>query len=143
VIDSLRSSEDARTVAVIGDEKAKAVAGHLDESYDVTFLSDGDEVVEAAERAGVEARQVDPTDGHRLREHAAGIDLAVVGTARDRTTLLAAQLLRTTCDVDRVVVQVNDPANRDLFDGIDVQILEAWDLVAPSVEGALPDPGDI
>ncbi|MFC7075129.1 potassium transporter [Haloarcula halophila] len=43
---------------------------------------------------------------------------AVVALQRDRQALLVAQLLRTKVDTDTLVVLLNDPSRRDLFDDI-------------------------
>ncbi len=137
--DAIRSN-DRQVAVVIGDEAAKAVADHLAADYDVTLLTDDRSVVKSAESVGVDAHHVDPTEGGRLKDHARGADVAVVGATRDRETLLAARLLRHGCGVDRVAVRINDPENRDLFRDLDVELLDTHTLLAPEIERVLAGP---
>lgn len=139
MIDLNRSADDVHSVVVVGDQSAKAVAEHLDEEYDVTLLSSNVEVVRATESDTLDAHRADPRSAQDLHTYAAAADAAVVGARRDRVTLLAAQLLRNTCGIESVVVQVNDPENRELFEDLGMEILESGRLLAPEVKRSLAD----
>lgn len=102
-------------------------------------VSDDAEVVRSAERDGIEARKADITSGSALAATAAEVDAAIVAAERDRVSLLAAQLLRTVCDVSTVAVLLNDPANRELFEDIDVAFLEDRTVIGREFERALFD----
>lgn len=124
---------------VVGDEAAVGLAAHLDGDNEVVLVSDHDAVVRRAASRGLDARQTDVTDAGRLRDPAAEADAAVVATGRDRLNLLVAQLLRTVCSVGSVAVLVNDPDNRDVFDDLDVAVIDGGSVVASEVADALFD----
>lgn len=124
-------------VLVIGGQSACGVAVELAGDYEVTLVTDDESVARTARTREIEARRVELTDGSDLRRNAAGAEMAVVAAELDRVSLLVAQLLRVTCGVEEVVVRINDPENRDVFDDLDVELLDEGSLLAPEVERAL------
>ncbi|WP_336038100.1 NAD-binding protein [Halobacterium yunchengense] len=77
---------------------------------------------------------VDSFDVHSLR--AAGLAEAgtvVVLTGDDACNLMVAQHARSAFDADRVVVAVNDPDRRPLFDALDVETVDAAAAVGRTV----------
>lgn len=131
--------ERTPTVVAVGGEGAKGLATHLGETCDVLVVSDDADVVKAAERDGIEAAEADVTSGGDLAAQAGGMDAAVVAAERDRVSFLAAQLLRTVCDVEDVAVLLNDPTNRELFADVDVTFLDDRNVLGREVERVLFD----
>lgn len=132
---------DSTQVLVIGGEAAKGLAAHLAEAWDVKLLSDDEEIVASAGSEQFDAGHVD-FEGDDLERHASDADAAVVGTERDRVGLMVVQLLNTACDLDRVLVRVNDPKKKDAFRDVDCKIIETGSLLRPEVERALaPEDG--
>lgn len=132
-----RPGVDDPKVLVVGGEAAKAVALHLQEACEVRILSSEERIVRWTEGTSIEARAVDVTAGRELRRHAGPADAAVVVTERDQTALLVTQLLRFVCDVAHVAVLLNDPHNRDAFEGVDADLLDGRAVFGPVVEESL------
>lgn len=136
VIRTTTDEPRCESVLVIGGEAAKGLAAQLEE-YRVTFASGSDEVVRTARRAGLDANHVDPTDGSDIRSLEFDGAVAIVATERDRVNLLASQLLRTVSGVAHVVVWLHDSSNRDVYDDIDVDLVEAHHSLSHSVSKSL------
>lgn len=129
------------TVVLIGGEVVKGLADRLHVDHEVLLLSDDERIVRAARERGVDAQCLDLADGGELERHASDADVAIVGAERDRRNLLAAQLLRVVCGIERVVVRLNDPANRDAFRDVDAELLDAEQGLGDVVDRALADVG--
>lgn len=100
------------TYCVLGDDQLGiAIAERLHAAGDhVTVVN------ERHDSADVLGTKGDPADPDTLTD--AGVataDMVVVSTRSDRRNLLIAQLVRSTFDVPRIVVLVNDPDRHDLF----------------------------
>jgi Trk K+ transport system NAD-binding subunit len=132
----LTSSEDSTQLLVVGGETATGLATHLAENWEVRLLSDQEEVVGKAGRQGFDARHVDFGTAD-LARHAGDADVAVFGTERDRVGLMVAQLLATACDLDSVLVRVNDPENMPAFRGVDCEVIETGPLLGAEIERVL------
>lgn len=63
----------------------------------------------------------------------------MVSTDRDSTNLLVGQHLRTASDVDRVVVLVNDPRNREAFADCEFETVSASEVLADSLYEVVED----
>lgn len=127
------------SVAVVGDDAARGVATRLADSATVQYLSDDEHLVQQAANQGLAAESVDVTDVGSLCA-AAGDDLdaAVVSLDPDRTALLTAQSLRTTCDVEHVIVCVSETAYRDAFEDTELRIVDAASLLTGAIREKLP-----
>lgn len=114
---------DRPSVLVVGGNYlGTTLASNLAEEYEVTFLSREPGPVERAARDDVTAHHVDSVDAQAFQR--AGADRASVAIAvaeQDSVNLLAAQLLRTTFDVEYVVVRVNHPDRVDSFEDLGVE----------------------
>lgn len=126
-----------RRVAVVGSSRGtRALAAHLADRFDVTFVSDRQALLGGLPE-NVETLS-DSLDGDSALA-GAGIeaDAAVVATDRDRTNLLVAQQLKTASGVGRIVVRLNDPEREDVFAAAGVATVCPSDHVAPAVETLL------
>lgn len=130
-------------LVVGGGHVGRSLAAALRDDYRVTFASRRPEVVERAERDGLDTHLLDGVDPRSLAR--AGADdaaMAVVATDDDGANLLAAQLLCTRFDVDDVVVRVNDAGKRDSFDGLAATTVCVPDLLAAEVTDRLEAAAD-
>lgn len=126
------------TIVIGGDYVGPALADRLREAGPVVFLADCPETVERVRDSGVDGHLVDPTNRRDLetvlRDPAT---TAVVSTNSDSVNLLIAQHLRTTFDVDRIVVRVNDPRNREAFADREFETVSVSDALADSLREAV------
>jgi Trk K+ transport system NAD-binding subunit len=127
-------------VVVVGGEVGRALAARLATDYRVTLL-DTSGARPPAPREGLDVHAVDVTDGSALERVGIDADVAVVVTERDSVNLLAVGLLRAVCGVETVVVGVNDPANRAVFDDLGVAAFCASTLLVEGVADALGGDG--
>lgn len=134
-----------RTLIVGGDHVGGQLAVLLADVDAVQYLDD--DPVDVTE-AGVVGREVDITDRRQLER--VGLDDAetvVVASESDSVNLLVSQLIRTSFDVDRVIVRINDPRNRDLFEATGVETVCVADALARALEAAVmrntEDPTDL
>jgi len=154
VMDSARAPDDSvaggsvgqrndehPTVVVVGDQISAGMADRLADDYEVLLVTDDEAALGTARSGGVETATGDVTDGAFLREQASGVDAAVIATERDRTNLLITQLLRTAVSIDRIVVRLNDPTRRDVFDDIDVDLVDGGSVLAAEVGKTLSTGG--
>ncbi|WP_158237472.1 potassium channel family protein [Halegenticoccus soli] len=130
------------TLIIGGGHVGFALAERLGSRPGSVLLIDTDAgVVERARKRGIEARRVEFTDVNALRN--AGVrrtDVAVVATDRDAVNLLVAQLLRTRFDVDRVLVCVNDPRNREPFEELGIDTVCRADTLSRALARRLSGP---
>ena len=104
------------TIVIGGEHVGAALAERLRESSAVVFLDERPEIVDRAHEIGIDGHVVDATDRRELQDVVAdSTKTVVVTTGKDSTNLLIGQHLRTACDVDQIVVLVNDPRNRVAF----------------------------
>jgi Trk K+ transport system NAD-binding subunit len=132
----LASTEDPIQVVVVGGETAKGLATHLSNDREVCLLSDDEQVVANASSEEFDARHVD-LKCRDLAEHADDADVAVVGTERDRVGLIVAQSLATACDLESVLVRVNDPANEPAFRDVNCEVIETGPVLGAEIERIL------
>lgn len=132
------------SVLIVGGEAAMELATILDETAPVRFVSDDEKHAGQAARVGLDARTVDVTDAGSLCRVAEDVDAAVVDFEPDRTALLTAQLLATSCGVDDVLACISNETYRDAFEASDIRFLDGSSLLAGAVreELLLPEPGD-
>ncbi|WP_136717938.1 hypothetical protein [Halorientalis salina] len=126
------------SVVVIGNAVAKNLATGLDESATVTFASSDDVVVRQATASGLDAHCVDVTDAGSLCPVAEGSDTAIVVLEPERTALLAANLLRSSCGIDDVVAVVSEPTYLEAFDATDIELLDTRTWLLDAVQEQLP-----
>jgi NhaP-type Na+/H+ or K+/H+ antiporter len=132
-----------RVLVIGGGRVGRALAERLeDRGEDVVIVDDNSQTVEEARRAGFTVRHGDGTDVDVLR--AAGADNAKViapATANDDVNLLVAQLAKSRFDVDTVIARVNEPANVDAFEDLDIQVAPTGMSVAWTMDNFIERPG--
>jgi len=134
-----------RTLIVGGDHVGGRLAIRLADVDTVQYLDD--DPVDATE-AGVVGREIDITDRRQLeRVGLDDVETVVVASETDSVNLLVSQLIRTSFDVDRVIVRINDPRNRSLFETTGVETVCVVDALARALEAAVvrntEDPADL
>jgi Trk K+ transport system NAD-binding subunit len=131
-------SHDEPVLLVVGDEAAKGLATRLADSATVRFASGDESIIERARSQGLESAHVRPTEAASLCGVTTDVDVALVVTDADRTTLFTAQLLKTCCDVPSVVACLRDASNRDVFRNTRITVVDTPDVVAAAVSDVLP-----
>ncbi|ELZ71961.1 TrkA-N domain family protein [Haloferax prahovense DSM 18310] len=130
---------------VLGGEHAgRALAERLLEEYEsVTFIDENEAVVAHAIERGIDARVAAFDEPQSLRTAwNADADAVIVVGRVDPTNLLLTQASRTTFDVDRVTVLVNDPQNTDVFEDLGVEVICVTSLVTDMVVGSSAEPAE-
>ncbi|RDZ45914.1 TrkA family potassium uptake protein [Haloferax sp. Atlit-10N] len=130
---------------VLGGEHAgRALAERLLEEYEsVTFIDENEAVVAHATERGIDARVAAFDEPQSLRTAwNADADAVIVVGRVDPTNLLLTQASRTTFDVDRVTVLVNDPQNTDVFEDLGVEVICVTSLVTDMVVGSSAEPAE-
>lgn len=117
---TVKAANRVHVLVLGGETLGVAVADRLlRDNVDVTFLDSDPEAIESAAALGVTAEAVDVTSGQALETALPdedAIDLAIVAAEPDATTLLLGQLAKTKLDVPRVLVLLNEPENRGVFE---------------------------
>lgn len=141
-----------RTLIVGGGHAGRVLAEMLATRLDgVTYVDEDSRAVSLAGRIGLSAREVALTDPRALADVGPDAETAIAAADDDGVNLLLAQLLRTRYDVDRVVLRMNDPRNRDAFADLDVEAVCASSVFAAAfartvtegdVDPAMPPPPD-
>jgi Trk K+ transport system NAD-binding subunit len=132
-------SSGEASIVVIGGSEARGLAARLDESATVRFVSDDGALVRRAADAGLDAHCVDVTDAASLYPAVEGFDTAIVTFDPDRTALLIAQLLRTSCGIETVIACVTESAYRDAFAETDIRFVDPPSLLAGAVRERLTE----
>jgi NhaP-type Na+/H+ or K+/H+ antiporter len=131
-----------RTLIVGGGRVGRALAQRLENRGEfVVIVEDDDEQTEQARSAGFTVYQGDGTDADVLRE--AGVDdakIVVAATQADDKNLLICQLARTKFGVESVIARVNDPANVDAFETIDVTAIDSPTATAVAIDDEIERP---
>lgn len=129
-----------RVFVLGGGAVGASLARGLDDRAETVLLDPDPDAVERARRAGVTAHETEVTSTQNLRERDVGsADAAVVATGSDAANLLAAQHLRVTFGVDRVIVRVNDPENVDGFADRDLRPVCATSALAAGLGGSVEE----
>lgn len=132
------SGDNSPIVVAVAGQIGEILARRLDSDHRVVYLGEDGSTVDRLREAGVDAREIDVTDGTALRNTNIAPGVAVVGAGRDQVSLLTAQLLRTVLDVEDVVVKVNDPGNADSFADLGFETVRVSDLLADGILDAIP-----
>nr|WP_282594376.1 cation:proton antiporter [Halorientalis brevis] len=131
-----------RVLIVGGGRVGKALAERLeDRGEDVVIIEKNESKVDQLRTDGFTARQGDGTKRETLR--AAGAENAKVvasATRSDDVNLLVGQLARNTFDVGTVVARVNEPANVDAFEDLDIEPISTGMSVAWSMDNVIERP---
>lgn len=131
-----------RTIVVGGGRVGTALADRLeDRGEEVLIVEDDEEAVEARRQDGFSVHAGDGTDQDVLQS--AGADNAKVvaaATRDDDVNLLIGQIAKNRFDVDTVVARVNEPANADAFDDLDIEAISSWMSVAWSMDNVIERP---
>ena len=131
-------------VLVVGSGRVgRALAERLeDRGEEVVLIDNNSQAVQEARRAGFTVKHGDGTDVRVLR--AAGADSAKViapTTGDDDVNLLVAQLANSRFDVETVIARVNQPANVDAFEDLDIEAVPTGMSVAWSMDNFIERPG--
>lgn len=103
----------------------------------VVFLENDSVIVEQATNVGIDARETDISDVRALSDCRLNrAQTVIVATEDDSRNLLITQLLRVEFEPDRLIVLVNQPQNLDLFDELDVEIVNLTRVLTAAIETA-------
>jgi NhaP-type Na+/H+ or K+/H+ antiporter/Trk K+ transport system NAD-binding subunit len=132
-----------RVIVVGGGRVGTALAERLeDRGEEVVIVDADDQVVEEARAAGYTATHGDATEADVLRGAGAGnASVIAVATGDDDVNLLVAQLAKNRFGVETVVARVNQPANVDAFEDLDVEAVPTGMSVAWSMDNFIERPG--
>jgi Trk K+ transport system NAD-binding subunit len=137
------SSGNEYALVVGGGHVGRTVASHLGDDYDVVFVSQNRQVVERSTRGDITAHYAEEIDANTLAKvNAEDASLAVVASPDDGVNFLVSQLLRTTFDVENVVIRIDNRENADSFDDLDVETVCIPDLLVEEVAARLESAAD-
>lgn len=125
------------TIVIGGDHVGAALADRLREAGPVAFLDDSPQIVDRARESGVDGHVVDPMNRRDLETAVDEPTTAIVSAREDSVNFLIAQHLRTAFDIDRIVVRVNDPHNRDAFEERGFITVSTADALADAIGDAI------
>ena len=125
------------TIVIGGDHVGAALATQLRETGPIIFLDNSPQVVDRTSESGVDGYVGDPTSRRDLETTIDEPTTAIVSTDIDSVNFLVAQHLRTAFDVDRIVIRVNDPHNRDAFEERGFTTVSTADALAAAIEEAI------
>ncbi|WP_224338156.1 NAD(P)-binding protein [Haloprofundus halobius] len=132
------------TVVIGGQDLGQELSKRfLEQEIAVVFLDDDTATIERAIKGGIDAHKTDISDFQALSD--AGLDQAhtvIVATDSDSKNLLIAQLLRVKFKTDRIIVLVNHPQNLDLFDELDVEVINSTQALTTAIENVHSDNQD-
>jgi NhaP-type Na+/H+ or K+/H+ antiporter/Trk K+ transport system NAD-binding subunit len=131
-----------RVLVVGAGRVGTALAERLeDRGEEVVLIDTNSQAIETARDAGFTVRHGDGTDADVLR--AAGAENAKViapATGDDDVNLLIGQLARNTFDVETIVARVNQPANVDAFEDLDIEPIPTGMSVAWAMDNFVERP---
>jgi len=132
-----------RVLVVGGGRVGRALAERLeDRGEEVLIIDNNRQTVEDARSAGFRVRHGDGTDADVLQAAGAGnAKVIATATADDDVNLLVGQLARNRFDVDTVISRVNQPANVDAFEDLDIEAVPTGMSVAWSMDNFIERPG--
>jgi NhaP-type Na+/H+ or K+/H+ antiporter len=132
-----------RVLVIGGGRVGRALAERLeDRGEEVVVIDNNSQTVEKARKAGFTVKHGDGTDAEVLR--AAGANNAKViapATGNDDVNLLVAQLAKSRFDVETVIARVNEPANVDAFEDLDIEAVPTGMSIAWSMDNFIERPG--
>jgi Trk K+ transport system NAD-binding subunit len=132
-----------RAIIVGGGRVGTELAQRLeDRGEDVLIVERDEDAVESLRNDGFAVRNGDGTRQEVLEK--AGIENAkvvVAGTKDDDVNLLIGQLAKNTYGVETVVSRVNEPANLDAFEDLDIEAISTSMSVAWSIDNVIERPG--
>ena len=123
----------------IGCRIAEDLLAEAPETRDVGFIDGSRTAVERATAAGIDAVCI-PVDGSgsSVVEAASGVDVAILVTGSDSTNLLLSQRLRMQVPDATVVVVIDDPRNREVFETLGVEVVCTAKTVSAAVRHQTP-----
>ena len=132
--DRPRREQDHRVLVVGGGQVGRRLAERLAATHAVHHL-DADPNVVGAAKSHAASHSRDLANPAALA--ATGVtdaDAAVVVTGLDSRSLLVVQQLRTQLDLERLLVVLEDPRNREAFDLPGVEVVCAGAVLSSAVE---------
>jgi NhaP-type Na+/H+ or K+/H+ antiporter len=131
-----------RVLIIGGGRVGRALARRLENRDEEVVIIENDPAqLERVRELGFAARRGDGTDREVLRK--AGAENARViaaTTSDDDVNLLVAQLARNAFDAETVIARVNEPANEDAFDDLDVEAIPAATSIASAMDNVIERP---
>lgn len=116
-----------RFLVIASDFVGVVVARNL--APDVRFFGTNEGIVS---RAGDEVQSVAVIEDVNSFDPPEDVDTAVVATTDDSSNLLATRRLQITTDAE-IIVRLNDPAYREVYDDLDVETVCATEPVGQSL----------
>lgn len=131
-----------RTIIIGGGRVGRALAERLAERGEEVLIIDNDEqAVEDLRANGFSVRHGDGTSQEVLEAGGAGnAKVVATATGEDDVNLLVAQLAKNTFNVETVVARVNQPANIDAFENLDIKTISAGMSIAWSMDNVIERP---
>ena len=131
-----------RTIIVGGGRVGRTLAKRLENRGEfVVIVEDDDDNVNRARSEGFTVHEGDGTETRVLRN--AGIDdakIVVAVTADDDVNLLVCQIASTKFGVESIYARVNDTANVDAFEALDVTAIDSPMATAVAIDDEIERP---
>ncbi|PSP75976.1 potassium transporter [Halobacteriales archaeon QS_3_64_16] len=131
-----------RVIVVGGGQVGRALAARLeDRGENIVVIDDDERTIERVREAGYTVHIGDGTSTEVLR--AAGAEntkTLVAATGDDDANLLAAQLARSTFDVERIISRVNTAENVPAFENLGVETISSTLATAWAIDNAIERP---
>jgi NhaP-type Na+/H+ or K+/H+ antiporter len=132
-----------RVLVIGGGRVGRALAERLeDRGEEVVIIDTNSQAVKQARTAGFTVKHGDGTDVDVLAS--AGAHKAKViapATSDDDVNLLVGQLAKNRFDVETVIARVNQPANVDAFQDLDIEVVPTAMSIAWSMDNFIERPG--
>lgn len=140
--DRPRREGDHRVLVIGGGQVGRRLAERLAATHAVHHLDTDPNVVRAGRTHSASHTQDLASPAALEATGVTGDDAAVVATGLDSRNLLVVQQLRTRLGLERLLVVLEDPRNREAFDLSGVEVVCAGAVLSSAVEEAVLDDAD-
>ncbi|WP_246986203.1 cation:proton antiporter domain-containing protein [Halorientalis marina] len=132
-----------RVIVIGGGRVGRSLAERLeDRGEEVVLVEHDSRTVEEARQEGFTVKHGDGTDVDVLKAAgAANAKVIAAATADDDVNLLVAQLAKNRFDVETVISRVDERANIDAFEDLNVEVVPTGMSVAWSMDNFIERPG--